>query len=117
MNAVEPTPERGQIFTGVPGGRIVGPEQQALKLSEALNDLELHFAFEPDVEGGATRIYSRDMMAEVGVDFPVIVLPESVRAQWEADTERPAHLQPYDGQLPRAKRMTSFGIVTPGKSS
>jgi hypothetical protein len=104
----------GQVFTGGEG-RIVGPAAAALGLHAAINDLDLRVAF---VDGPAesAAVYTRAMMAQIGVDFPVLALPTSARATWEADTERPEHLRRiYEGELPTEGRRSSFELVRPGK--
>lgn len=106
----------GQIFTGP--GRIVAPERDALALREAINDLELQVAFVEGLDTHQATIITRAMMAAVGVDHPVLVMPASLSEQWLADPSLPAHLRNvYEGVLPTTQdggRMAPFEIVKPG---
>jgi hypothetical protein len=109
----------GQILTGLPGGRIVGPDEHARRLHESINDLELHYAFHDDPDLTMAQIYDRQTMAAVGVDFPVLVMPATARELFGADLPpNLSHLKPYEGELPTAVHTAaSFGIVKPGGKS
>ena len=104
--------DHGQIFTGL--GRIVGPEDKATALAEAMNDLEMQISF-AGPEGTSALIITRRTMRQLGVDHPVLLMPASVRDQWLNDPLTPEHLRTeYTGQLPTPAGVQTFDIVKPG---
>jgi hypothetical protein len=113
---VQPTMHPRSIYTGVPGGRIVGPEREALLLQATLDDPRVQIAFDTtlDVDAGAQLIPAEIMLTSAGVDHPVLVLPAAVRPQWEANPG--PLLTEYTGPLPTAGNAGTsrrFGLVKP----
>lgn len=110
------------LYTGVPeGARIVGPEREALLMQAAIDDPRIQVAFDPRIDINGPRIAhlipAAIMLASVGVDHPVLVLPASVRAQWEANPG-PTLIREYTGQLPDAPNAGTarrFELVKPRK--
>lgn len=86
-----------------PGGQafIVGPEDVALRIADALDNPDLQIAF---VEGAphAYVITELAMGQALGLPFPVVVLPASMRDLWRADEKERGEpgLPEYTGELP-----------------
>lgn len=105
------------LYTGVPeGARIVGPEREALLMQAAIDDPRLQVAFDPRIDiTGAQLIPAEIMLASVGVDHPLLVLPASARASWEANPG-PTLIREYTGPLPdvpNAGNARRFELVKP----
>lgn len=104
------------LYTGgSDGARIVGPEREALLLQAAIDDPRIQVAFDPRIDiTGAQLIPAAIMLASAGVDHPVLVLPASARAQWEAN---PGPLiTEYTGPIPDVPTSASarrFELVKP----
>lgn len=104
------------LYAGHPdGARIVGPEREALLMQAAIDDPRIQVAFDPRLDDvGAQLIPAAIMLASAGVDHPVLVLPASARAAWEAN---PGPLiTEYTGPLPDAPNAGTarrFDLVKP----
>lgn len=101
------------VYTGIPDGRIVGPEREALLLRAAINDPRIQVAFVDGISD-AQIVPAEIMLASAGVDHPLLVMPASTRASWEAN---PGPLRTeYSGPIPdvpTAGTARRFDLVKP----